>query len=188
MEFGKCFTTYGIYCFLLDTETCLKWKGLFTRHNIVVDGILQHNLLFQEREGLWQLRWFIRPLLDSGIMFVLESTGCGFEVWYFEIDSFHTLHHHHQGSGGSIHTSASLISSLSSILSTVKHPWLMLSYMAGSSFISRASVIWVDRTMKPNIMASTTKGPSMESFPLRQRKIYCWLIHANWYICVYGIL
>ena len=58
----------------------------------------------------------------------------------------------------SIHTSASLISSLSSILSTVKHPWLMLSYMAGSSLISRASVIWVDMRMKPNIAASTSKG------------------------------
>ena len=96
-------------------------------------------------------------LLGNGTKFVLESTGCGFEVWYFEIDSSHTLHHH-QGARGSIHTSASLISSLSSILSTVKHPWLMLSYMAGSSLISRASVIWVDRRMKPNIMASTTKG------------------------------
>ncbi len=32
-----------------------------------------------------------------------------------------------------IHTSASLISSLSSMLSTVRHPWLMLSYIAGSS-------------------------------------------------------
>ena len=37
------------------------------------------------------------------------------------------------------HTSASLISSLSSILSTVKQPWLMFGYSPGSSFINSFS-------------------------------------------------
>ena len=144
-----------------------RYRNLFERERIVYtpqycsawNSSTQSPLLRKGRnvEGSGVSFCKLRPLLGNGTMFVLESTGCGFEVWYFEIDSSHTLHHH-QGSRGSIHTSASLISSLSSILSTVKHPWLMLSYMAGSSLISRASVIWVDRRMKPNIMASTTKG------------------------------
>ena len=58
--------------------------------------------------------------------------GHGFTAWIFFI-------HHHPGFRGSIHTSASLISSLSSMLSTVRHPWLMLSYKPASSFTSNFS-------------------------------------------------
>ena len=75
----------------------------------------------------------LEKVLDDGHVSHLDLT---IGIWFHSVAIFHTPPSRVRDS---IHTSASLISSLSSMLSTVRHPWLMLSYKPASSFISNFS-------------------------------------------------
>ncbi len=78
----------------------------------------------------WDLAICVSCWMIPGESFWLLIQIFEFEaVWTEGVD--HSLCH--PWGGCCIHTSASLISSLSSMLSTVRHPWLMLSYKPGSS-------------------------------------------------------
>ena len=75
----------------------------------------------------------LEKVLDDGHFSYFDLT---IGIWFHSVDIVHTPPPRVRDS---IHTSASLISSLSSMLSTVRHPWLMLSYKPASSFISNFS-------------------------------------------------
>ena len=90
-------------------------------------------------ERLWKEQWFTSEVINAGTKEDgRDNSRCGVILYFFwSCGSLLTKNLLHV----LLHTSASLISSLSSMPSTVRQPWFMLSYWPASSFTSSFSTI-----------------------------------------------